>query len=106
MAADRRCRRRRRSGRRGRKTRRRPRRAAPRHAARRAGLEPETWPWLVQLSLHVADVLLASRTWQDGDELPPIMAPVIEDLLGRVGDQWHGDISPSLHALEHSDRAR
>src|SRR5699024_1292936 len=106
MAAARRCRRRRRSGRRGRKTRRRPQRAAARYRARRAGLEPETSPRLVQLSLHVGDVLLASRTWQDGDELPRILAPVIEDLLGRVGEQWHGDIFPFLRALEHSDRAR
>src|SRR5690606_9969092 len=43
--------------------------------------------------------VLRVRPRQDGDELPPVLAPVVEDLLGRVHQQRNGRVLPLLHGL-------
>ena len=41
---------------------------------------------------QVRDVLLSRRAGQHGDEFPPVLAPLIEDLLGGVDEQRNGGV--------------
>src|SRR3954471_10585513 len=60
------------------------------------------WPSLGPL--HVGDELLRVRPRNDGDELPPVIAPVVQNLLGRVRQQRHGDVLPLGHGQRLSSR--
>ena len=46
-------------------------------------------------ALEVGDeVVRAGRAGHDLDELPAVSAPLVEDLLGGVGDEGDGDVLP------------
>jgi Mrp family chromosome partitioning ATPase len=45
-------------------------------------------------SLQVGDELLAAGSGDHLDELPAVLAPGVEDLLGRMDEQRHGDVLP------------
>ena len=47
--------------------------------------------------LHVGDELLGVRPGHDGHELPAVVAPVVQDLLGRVHQQRHRRVLPLRH---------
>ena len=47
-------------------------------------------------SLEVGDELLAGRAREDGDQLPAVLAPVVEDLLGRMRQQRDGGVLPTV----------
>src|SRR5690348_13500555 len=57
------------------------------------------------LPLQVGDEV-ATVTGQDLHELPAVLAPLVEDLLGRVHDQRHGRVLPLAlaHASQPSHR--
>ena len=47
-------------------------------------------------TLEVGDEVLGTgRAGHDLDELPAVSAPLVEDLLGGVGDEGDGDVLPS-----------
>src|SRR5204863_4240122 len=74
-------------------------RAAGSGRGRRAGRQPVRRRSSLLGPLHVGDHLLATaRTRDDLDELPPVVAPVVQDLLGRVDQERDGDVLPFLHA--------
>src|SRR5215204_949666 len=51
-----------------------------------------------QWPLEVGDELLRVRPRNHRHQLPAVLAPIVEDLLGRVHQQRHGRVLPLLHA--------
>src|SRR5580704_13554717 len=47
--------------------------------------------------LQIGDQLLGVGSGDDGDELPPVVTPVVQDLLGRVHQQRHRRVLPLWH---------
>src|SRR5205814_7438924 len=44
------------------------------------------------------ELVAAGRTGHDRDQLPAVVSPVVEDLLGRVDEQRNGRVLPLVHA--------
>src|SRR5690606_14402382 len=48
-------------------------------------------------ALEVRDELFRIGAGDHGDQLPAVLTPVVQDLLGRVDQQRHGGVLPLLH---------
>src|SRR5699024_9815685 len=69
-----------------------PRWAARIRAARSCGPSSRARAPPSEPAFHVGDMLLARRPGQDRDELPAVPSPLVEDLLGGVGEQRDRDV--------------
>src|SRR5262245_38973587 len=54
--------------------------------------------------LHVGNELLLAGPRHHGHELPAVVAPVVENLLGRVHQQGHGRVLPLRHGATLATR--
>ena len=57
----------------------------------------------IELTVAVGDVLLTARIGQYRNQLPPVLAPLVQDLLGGVDQQRDGGVLPPgrfAHAAE------
>src|SRR5699024_2783584 len=49
------------------------------------------------LAPEVGDVLLTARVWQHRHQFPTVLAPLVENLLGRVDQQRNRGVLPFGH---------